>query len=573
VESLDQRIGAEAAVITAPRSFAWVHPFATFADEPLRSPPAIVARLRPSEGTSDPLCVATVAAVHRVLEHAAVPHVLPIRSVERDSDGRLTLAYRCVEGVDLGTLLQQGPVPHARAFAILRQLCRALAAAHAVGIEHRALGPASILLEPQGDELDRVWIADFGIAPLFEDDDDASCLSLYPTTPERVFGGATETSEDVYLVGCVAFWLFTGAPPFVADDFATLQRRHAIEDPKRVSELALDGVPAGIDGLVARALEKVPDDRFADMRDLDAAVARVQRDCGVTTLWDDAPLGRHLPPAATGRDTAFTPFAERTVVPPGAMAPAANDAATRPASVPPIAAASPRRSARPLLVSMAGMLALAGLTLFVLESEQEGEGPIAALGRPLEPVDRVRTVEPRVTDTVDAGMSLALAATTIEEAPPRDALSLPPVPGPLPASRDAPEPAVAPPVAPATPTAAASTATPAATSTSTAIPVATTARAPEPQVPRAVAQARACAFVRRSAADARGAHDWAGLLRHASRTSCWPSDRERTRLRVKALMELGRFSVCVDAGQHFATVDPELARWVALCRKRAEGSP
>lgn len=550
VESFDQRIGAEAAAIPAPRAFAWDHPFATFFHEPMRSPPALVARLRSSEGTSDPLCVATIAAVHRVLEQSAVPHVLSIRTVERERDGRLALAYRCVEGVDLGTvLLQHGPIPHARAFAILRQLCRALAAAHAVGIEHRALGPASIVLAPQGDELDRVWIADFGIAPLFEDDDDASCLTLHPMTPERVFGGATETSEDVYLVGCVAFWLFTGAPPLVAEDFATLQRRHAIEDPKRVSELALDGVPAGIDELVARALEKDPDDRFADTRELDAAIARAQQACGVTTLWDDAPLGRHLPPTTIGRDTAFTRFSERTVVPPAAMAPAANDDRGHTALPPVVAAARSQRSARPLFASMIGMLALTGLTLFVLESEEE-DPPIATLTHSGTPGDRVATPRSSV-EAMGAGMSIALATTTIEETPPPVAPPLPPVPGPVPAPADAPAPpqAVAPPIA---------------------APPAAPVPALEPQVPRAIAQARACGLVRRAAADARVAHDWVGVLRHTSRRSCWQADRDRTRLRVKALMELRRFSACIEVGQPVAAVDREVAQWVELCRKRLE---
>jgi hypothetical protein len=205
---------------------------------------------------------------------------------------------------------------------------------------------------------------------------------------------------------------------------------------------------------------------------------------------------------------------------------------------------------------MAGMLALAGLTLFVLESEEEHQA-IATLTQPAASVDREPSPTRSRVDTMDADMSIALATTTIEQAPPRVVPPLPPVPGPLPAPQaPAPPPATAPPVA-----APAPTPTPVATS------------APQPQVPRAVAQARACGLVRRAAADARVAHDWAGLLRHTSRSSCWQSERDRTKLRVKALMELHRFSNCIEVGQHFAAVDHEVARWVQLCGRRLESTP
>ncbi len=541
MEAID-RARAEGAAI-ASRS-AWPHPFAQWQDDPLRSPPALVARLRATPSAGDPLRVATISAVHRVLEQAGVPHVLPIRTVHRDANGRLVLAYRSVAATDLGTLLKRGPLPEARAFAILRQVCRSLAAAQAVGIDHRALGPASVLVEGHGDALDRVWIADFGIAALFDGDESTGAVDLHPTTPERVFGGGSETSEDVYLVGCLAFWLFTGAPPFVADDFATLQRCHAIEEPKRLSELAIEGVPEGLDEVVARALTKEPDERWADVAELDEQIGRIQRQRGITTPWDDTlpPRSVVAPTHAVNTETRGATMVLRTT----AVLPIPQ-AIERP--VAPIAASTPpeRRRVLPLvLVSVGFSLGLVVLGL------ADGPAPTDtndfARRRESSPV-AAAVVEPAAATPPRA--SSTEARTTIPASSPveRDAARpLPPVPGPVP-----------PPVV-ATPSPAAKVAARAKTRPSTPMP--RPARADDGD------RKAACELVRRSASEARRTYDWTSLLRLVGERGCWPSDAERTRYRVKALMELRRFEDCVDAGR--GATDVDVIGWVALCRKRTE---
>jgi serine/threonine-protein kinase len=83
---------------------------------------------------------------------------------------------------------------------------------------------------------------------------------------------------------------------------------------------------------------------------------------------------------------------------------------------------------------------------------------------------------------------------------------------------------------------------------------------------RGPAAALLCARTRERAIDARVAHDWEGVLRHLGERGCWPDHDERDRLRIKALMELGRFDDCVALGT--GRMDEQVRRWTELCRRR-----
>jgi len=92
-------------------------------------------------------------------------------------------------------------------------------------------------------------------------------------------------------------------------------------------------------------------------------------------------------------------------------------------------------------------------------------------------------------------------------------------------------------------------------------PVAAT---PKPEADESASAA--CERRRAEAADARNAHDWPSLLKATSKSTCWSSARDRTRMRVKALLELHRFQDCIDAAG--SSSDPEVLRDAKICTKR-----
>ena len=177
------------------------------------------------------------------------------------------LRFICMELVDGRSLkdeLAQGPLPPARAFDVIEQAARGLAAIHDVGIVHRDLKPANLTRDATG----RVRVMDFGIAKAAGHPGDTTAGYLLGSpaymSPEQARGRGADSRSDLYALGVVAFELFTGAPPFRAETpVATLLLQ--IEAP-----LPLDapGLPASLVPVLRRALAKDPRERQGSAREL-----------------------------------------------------------------------------------------------------------------------------------------------------------------------------------------------------------------------------------------------------------------------------------------------------------------
>jgi len=221
------------------------------------------------------------------------PHVVPIHGFG-DVDGRLYLDMRLVDGVDLAKwLTRHGPLPAAAAAAVVGQVATALDEAHTVGIVHRDVKPANVLLvrAPDGGvdpATAFVYLLDFGIARPRPGaaGPDAVVLTRQGavpgspsyTAPERLDGVEGDPRSDVYSLACVLHEALTGQPPF-GGDIPALLSAHLVREPPRPSQVR-PGVPPAFDAVVAAGMAKDPARRYPDAGTLAAAAAEAVRDGG-----------------------------------------------------------------------------------------------------------------------------------------------------------------------------------------------------------------------------------------------------------------------------------------------------
>ncbi len=206
------------------------------------------------------------------LDHS---HVVPVYEAG-EADGQLYLAMRYVDGEDLASLLaREGPLEPGRALDLVGQVGEALDAAHERGLVHRDVKPANVLVTTEGGR-EHCYLTDFGLA---RDQDAASDAQTHLsgtvdyTAPEQIASEPAEARADVYSLGCVLFESLAGEPPFKRPRPLATLFAHRSEEPPSLHELRPE-LPAAIDGVIAKALAKEPEERYATCRELtDAARA------------------------------------------------------------------------------------------------------------------------------------------------------------------------------------------------------------------------------------------------------------------------------------------------------------
>jgi len=180
-----------------------------------------------------------------------------------DNDGLLYLAMQLVEGTDLKHRLDEDGTPTADdTVAILFQVAEALEAAHAMGLVHRDVKPANVLLDG-----DHAYLGDFGLSKRLASRGGLTAAGAMLGTidyvaPEQIQGGEVDARTDVYALGCVAYECLSGTPPFAkATDIAILFA-HVSEQARPLTELRSD-IPARVDLPLGRAMAKAPERRYS----------------------------------------------------------------------------------------------------------------------------------------------------------------------------------------------------------------------------------------------------------------------------------------------------------------------
>jgi serine/threonine protein kinase len=205
------------------------------------------------------------------------PHIIPVYDAD-EASGTLYVAMRYVRGGDARSLLNRlGPLPFGHAWHIIAQIASALDAAHAHGLVHRDVRPGNILLDASdpadggtsqrvGDcEFEHAYLSDFGMSKGFSPGQIIATGQFTGTldyaAPEHIEGRALDGRADLYSLGCAAFELLCGTPPFGPDQGLTLMYAQLYAAPPPATARRPE-LPAAVDLVLATALAKNPADRY-----------------------------------------------------------------------------------------------------------------------------------------------------------------------------------------------------------------------------------------------------------------------------------------------------------------------
>jgi len=164
--------------------------------------------------------------------------------------------------------LKQGPLSLKRGIKIVWDICKGIHAAHQVGVVHRDLKPPNILINDSG----LVKVVDFGLAAVNDADARLTKTGILlgtPTymAPEQVRARTIDARTDIYSLGVIMYEIFTGRPPYVADDPMAVLFQHVEGNPTPPRQLRSD-MPPGLEAIILKAMLVDPDKRFQTMDDL-----------------------------------------------------------------------------------------------------------------------------------------------------------------------------------------------------------------------------------------------------------------------------------------------------------------
>lgn len=198
---------------------------------------------------------------------AGLEHPNVVQIYDSGVDGHTAfLVMEYLRGPNLqGLVNREGPVPFEQAVPLLAQVAAGLGAAHAIGVTHRDVKPANVVLET--DSLQATpKLVDFGIARL--NDQQATALTSTMTaigsaaymSPEQASGERVSPASDIYSFGCLMTTVLTGHPPFPGESPIAVARAQVYDQPTPLRELRSD-CPAALEALVTALLAKDPSAR------------------------------------------------------------------------------------------------------------------------------------------------------------------------------------------------------------------------------------------------------------------------------------------------------------------------
>jgi serine/threonine protein kinase, bacterial len=234
-----------------------------------RLPRQDALKVLPAQWTADPQYRARFLREAELTASLSHPNILGVHD-RGEYDDQLWISMDYVGGTDASKLVREhhpDGLPVDEALQIITAVASALDYAHQRGLLHRDVKPANILLDPEDQ---RIYLADFGIARLIDDPSGLTATNMAVGTmayaaPEQLRGEPLDGRTDQYSLACTAFDLLTGSPPYVDSNAAVVITKHVAAPIPSLSERRPE--LAALDPVLARAMAKVPGDRYPSCRD------------------------------------------------------------------------------------------------------------------------------------------------------------------------------------------------------------------------------------------------------------------------------------------------------------------
>ena len=232
----------------------------------------------------------------RAAAKIAHPNVVTVHDVGENEEGRPYIVMDFVEGETLATMLKDGPLGAEQVAGLGAGIARALAAAHALGIAHRDVKPANVIVDGQGVP----HLADFGLARASEDRDLALTApgtllgTAHYVAPEQARGGGGSPRADLYALGAVLYHALAGEPPFTGSNAIEVALRRFDEDPPELRE-RVPGLDAELAAIVMQLLARYPERRPSDAGEVANCLADVEARLRTTRTASDAPTLAGVP--------------------------------------------------------------------------------------------------------------------------------------------------------------------------------------------------------------------------------------------------------------------------------------